>query len=263
MTNSYDHQESDFKNISRIILESKHLIALSGAGISVDSGIPPFRGPGGLWTKLGEPAPDGYQQILDDPISYWENLINPDVDAVKGGFSKKLDEAFPNPAHNALAEMEHSGLLKYIITQNVDNLHYAAGSINVAEIHGNRNMLRCINCNYRWPKDGFDLSIIPPMCQKCGGLIKGDTVSFGEPIPQDVLQLCYSEAVQCDVMIVIGTSALVYPAAALPQMAARAGADLIEINTESTPLTEMCLHVLKDSASVILPALMKHMYSIS
>ena len=137
--------EADIDHATRLILASKYVVGLTGAGISVESGIRPFHGPGGLWTEYGEPPMDGYQRFLADPKAHWEQLSK------RGGYigelSEALERAKPNPAHYALAELEELGILKYLITQNVDNLHRAAGSKNVAEIHGNFLKTRCIQCN--------------------------------------------------------------------------------------------------------------------
>src|SRR5438034_11465633 len=131
---------------ARLIQESAYVTAMSGAGLSVESGIPPFRGPGGLWTKYGEPDSRGYQRFLEDPKTWWEARLRgasamPEMAA--------LDSAVPNEGHFALAALEEMGLLRYIVTQNVDNLHFVAGSRNVAEIHGNRFKVRCIECYVR------------------------------------------------------------------------------------------------------------------
>ena len=155
------------------------------------------------------------------------------------------------------------GILKYIITQNVDGLHLDAGNHKVAEIHGNRNKLRCIGCNLRWMREEFEIKTLPPRCPECGDLIKGDGVAFGEPIPRDVLSVCHRESMECDCMVIIGTSAVVYPAAAFPQEAKMRGATLIEINTDDTPLTDMCELVLQGTSGAILPELVNKIKSLS
>jgi len=243
----------DIGRAAKLILESHYVIALTGAGISVESGIRPFRGPGGLWTEFGEPPMDGYQRLLENPKKHWE-------EAMKRGsrdseFVRALGEAKPNPAHFALAEMEQIGTLKYIITQNIDNLHRAAGSKNVAEIHGNSQKLRCLRCSSRYERGAISLEKLPPQCPRCGGLIKTDTVMFGEPIPKDVLRVCQREAGKADCMLVAGTSAFVYPAAGFPLEVRQKGGILIEINLYETELTPWCEVSLRGKAGEMLPGL--------
>ena len=133
----------------------------------------------------------------------------------------------------------------------------------MAEIHGNRHKLRCIKCNARWMRDEFQIRELPPRCPKCGGLIKGDGVSFGEPIPRDVLSVCFQQADQCDCMLIIGTSALVYPAAGFPPEAKMRGAHLIEVNTADTPLTRLCDVVLRGPSGQILPGIVQRVRALS
>ena len=216
MTSPEQQQERAMEEASMIIHQSRHVVALVGAGMSVESGIPPFRGEGGLWTRVGEPDNRGYQRFLEDPEAHWRNLLNPETEGPRAEFRDAFAKAQPNPGHVALVAMENLGILKYIITQNVDGLHVEAGNERVAEIHGNRNKLRCIECNLRWMRQDFEITVLPPKCPECTGLIKGDGVSFGEPIPRDVLAVCYQQTRMSDCMMIIGTSALVYPAASFP-----------------------------------------------
>jgi NAD-dependent deacetylase len=172
-------------------------------------------------------------------------------------FTKAIEEARPNAGHLALAEMERLGLLKHIITQNIDDLHQRAGSTAVTEIHGNRTKMRCIGCGRRWPRAEFTSDTVPPRCPRCGGLVKSDTVMFGEPIPQEALESCYREAEQADAVLLVGTSAVVYPAAEFPAIAYRRGARLIEVNPQETPLSHMCAAVLRASSGQALPRLLE------
>jgi NAD-dependent deacetylase len=239
--------ENDIKRAARLILKSRYVTALSGAGISVESGIRPFRGPGGLWTERGEPPMDGYQHFLRDPKAHWEEIMN--KRGSSGEFSRTIGEAQPNAAHIALAEMERMGILKYLITQNIDNLHIKAGSKKVAEIHGNTQKLRCIECNERYGRDEISLDILPPRCPRCQGIIKTDTVMFGEPIPSDVLRICQREALKSDCMLTVGTSALVYPAAGFPLQIKRAGGILVEVNLYESDITPICDISLRGKAT--------------
>ena len=242
--------EEVVKAAATLILSADHVVALTGAGVSVESGIPPFRGPGGIWTRFGEPPMDGYQRFLADPKGWWEGRLKP---GRRRGLGVSILDAKPNPGHCALAEMEEVGILRAVITQNIDNLHTAAGSRNVLEIHGNVHKLRCVKCGARFPRNGFDLLELPPRCPRCGGVVKGDTVMFGEPIPQDVLSRCMEEAERCDCMLVVGTSAAVYPAAGLPLIVKRRGGALIEVNPRTSELNALCDVCIRAPSGEALP----------
>lgn len=238
---------------ANLILAADYVMSLTGAGISVESGIPPFRGPGGLWTQYGEPPMNGYQRFLEDPKSAWEERLSP------SGPSKILQEtvrnAEPNPGHFAFVSLEQMGLLKCLITQNVDNLHRRAGNQNLAEIHGNSTLIRCIQCNARYPFDDVAKDVLPPPCPACQGILKIDTVAFGEPIPPDVLEQCQRETQHCDCMIVAGTSATVYPAAWFPMQVRERGGHLIEVNLYESELTPLCTVSLRGKAAETLARL--------
>ena len=238
---------------ARLILNARHVVAMVGAGLSVESGIPPFRGPGGLWTKYGEPDMRGYERFMENPKQWWEERVSR-----SGAYQELIDalsQAKPNPGHHALKELEDLGYLKHIITQNIDNLHQEAGSLAITEIHGNRTKLRCIGCNARWPLDQFPIEELPPSCPECGGVVKSDTVMFGEPIPRDALDECLRQTQVCDCMLLVGTSAVVYPAAGFPVDVKMNGGKLIEVNPGETPLTEMSDVVLRAPAGESLPLL--------
>ncbi|MFI5365802.1 MAG: NAD-dependent deacetylase [Candidatus Binatia bacterium] len=235
------------------LVRARHVVALTGAGMSVESGIPPFRGPGGLWTKHGEPPMNGYQRFLADPARAWRERLAP------SGPMRELWEtlrtAQPNPGHRALVELETLGIVRCLITQNVDNLHRAAGSRALAEIHGNYTLIRCIECVRRFPGDAISLAELPPRCPSCHGILKSDTVSFGEPIPPDVLAQCFEETEGCDCMLVAGTSATVYPAAQFPLEVRQRGGQLIEVNLYESELTGYCSVSVRGSSATLLPAL--------
>jgi NAD-dependent deacetylase len=240
---------SPIEKAASLILNADYVVALTGAGISVESGIPPFRGPGGIWTRFGEPSMDGFMRFQKNPKRYWEERLKR---RRRGGLTNSIKEAKPNPGHYALAEMEAIGVVKTLITQNIDDLHIAAGSRNVLEIHGNTKKVRCISCGKRFLRKTFDLSQLPPVCPNCGGLIKGDTVMFGEPIPVDVLQRCYDEVDRCTCMMIIGTSAFVLPAASLPLHVKKKGGTLIEINPNPTEISHICdLNIVAPSGKVL------------
>jgi NAD-dependent deacetylase len=245
--------DSIIDEAAQVLLRARYVVALTGAGLSVESGIPPFRGPGGLWTKHGEPPMNGYQLFLEDPKRAWQQRLNP-----SGPMSElweTLRRARPNPGHVALAELEARGILRCLITQNVDDLHRAAGSRALAEIHGNYPLVRCIECCERLPGESVSLEELPPRCASCGGIMKSDTVSFGEPIPPDVLQRCFGESDRSDCMLVVGTSATVYPAAQFPYSVRERGGHLIEVNLYESELTPACQLSIRANAGEALPAL--------
>jgi len=237
---------------ARVIAGARHVVALVGAGLSVESGIPPFRGSGGMWTKYGEPDMRGYERFLEDPGKWWEARIS--RQSTYKELVDALEQAVPNEGHFALRELEEMGYLKHIITQNIDNLHQIAGSMTITEIHGNRTKLRCLGCNRRWDLDGFPIDELPPHCPECGSVVKGDTVMFGEPIPRDALDECIDQARMCDCMLLVGTSAVVYPAAGFAEEVKMGGGVLIEVNPNETPLTQLCDVVLRAPAGESLPA---------
>jgi NAD-dependent deacetylase len=239
---------------ARVILDSRYVISLIGAGISAESGIPTFRGPGGLWTRMGEPPMNQYQQFLEDPRGWWRQRMSQQA----GGGMSTWDSAQPNPAHHALAELERMGVMRHVITQNIDNLHQVAGTQSISEFHGNRYKLRCIGCNRRWQRGELDLSADePPECPDCGGIVKSDTVMFGEPIPPDAISRSFEEARRADCCLVIGTSAVVYPAAEVPLIVRRNGGGLIEVNPLETALSNYCDVVLRAAAGEAMPALVE------
>jgi len=217
------------KRAAEDLSAAKMVTALTGAGVSVESGIPPFRGKGGLWEKYDPMEVAHIDSFMQNPEKVW-NLLFKDMKAV-------LDKAAPNDCHKGLAKLEKLGILKTIITQNVDGLHQKAGSGDVIEFHGNMAWQRCMDCNKRYATSSINLNQIPPRCS-CDGILRPDAVLFGEMIPPDALWRSRKVATDCDVMLVIGTSAIVQPAALIPIIAKESGAKVIEINPEPTPLTD-------------------------
>jgi NAD-dependent deacetylase len=232
--------ENSIQRAASDLIDSKHAIALTGAGMSTESGVPDFRGPKGIWTTDREAeakAYERYELFLRDPKAYWEEILG--VKGTYGKFYQEIRKARPNPGHYALAEMETLGLIKCVLTQNIDGLHEKAGSRNIVEYHGSVHKLRCASCGSRYAFEEISAQKLPPYC-KCGGAIKYDVVHFKEPIPSDVTETAENEALVCDLMLICGTSAVVYPFAGLPRMARlryKSGAKIIEVNAEPTPLT--------------------------
>ncbi len=250
---SASSQAEAIEQVARMLIEARYVMAMTGAGTSVESGIPPFRGPGGLWTKYGEPPMNGYQRFLENPKQAWEERLNPTGPSAI--LRDTLAAAQPNPGHDALVALEDMGILRFLITQNVDNLHRRAGSRKLAEIHGNSTLTRCIQCTTRYPLDEMSLDVLPPSCPQCNGMVKIDTVAFGEPIPPDVLAQCQQTTNRCDCMLVIGTSATVYPAAAFPLQVRDSGGILIEINPYESEMTPLCEISLRGPSGELLPQL--------
>ena len=231
------------------ILHSKKTIAFTGAGISVESGIPAFRGSQGLWEKYD---PEEYAHIVSfrsDPDKVWSML--------KEMFSLIFD-AKPNPAHTGLAELERMGLLSSVVTQNVDGLHQRAGSRKVIEFHGSNRTLSCLKCSTKIESAGMTKEDLPPRCPRCSSLLKPDLVFFGEEIPWEAQADSGSEAESCTALLIIGTSAVVYPAAAIPYTAKGNGSKIIEINLEPTPFTAgISDYLIKGSAGEVIPAIVE------
>jgi NAD-dependent deacetylase len=254
---------------ARDLVSAKYAIALTGAGISTESGIPDFRGPQGVWTKNPEAERRAYQSyeiFQQDPKAWWQGML-------AGGRSMlgDLTSRMPNPGHYALVELEQAGVIKCVITQNVDALHEKAGIKHLLEYHGSFAKLRCTACDLRFRRDEFDLQKLidtdqlPPRCPRCRGIIKSDGVMFGEPIPSDVAHQSLQEASKCDLMLICGTSAVVYPFANLPRIARqRASVTIIEVNAEPTPLTEdgISNYIIQGKTGEVLPAIAEEVKKI-
>lgn len=208
---------------------AKNVVALTGAGISVESGIPPFRGKGGLWERFDPMEYAHINAFMKDPAKVWNVLIK--------DMKEIVDNARPNDAHKGLARLEELGILKTIITQNVDGLHQMAGNTDVIEFHGNFAWQRCMDCDQRCETTKIDVTQIPPRC-KCGGIYRPDCIFFGEAIPPHNLMRSEQVASESDIMLVIGTSAVIQPAAFMPVIAKQTGGKVIEINPERTPLSK-------------------------
>jgi len=241
--------EEQLRTVANILKDSRIVVALTGAGISAESGIPTFRGKDGLWKKYRAEdlaTPFAFQR---NPKLVWEWYV---------WRMNIISKAKPNPAHVVLAEMEKEGILRAVITQNVDGLHFKAGSKNVIELHGNIWRIRCVDCNWKTVLNSPPTQI-PPICERCGGLMRPDVVWFYESLPQDALNKAFKLAAQSDLMLVIGTSGVVQPAASLPLITKNQGGILVEINVADTPLTLVCHYSLRGKAGEILPRIYKYL----
>jgi len=229
-----NHTQDIYAKAAKIIKRAKRLAAFTGAGISVESGIPAFRGVGGLWAKY-DPDLLEIGHFKRNPKVSWELL--------KTVFYDGFYESKPNAAHMVLAAMEKKHLLETIVTQNIDSLHQRAGNRKVYEFHGTLRTLVCLGCSKEYPLAEVDLSFLPPECRMCGGLLKPDVVLFGEPIPEPANSQSFFEAEIADVMLVIGTSGEVMPASMIPHIANGHDAAIIEVNIRESQFTQQITDV--------------------
>ena len=220
------------------------VVALTGAGVSAESGVPTFRGPGGLWRSHRPQDLATPQAFRRDPILVWEWY---------DWRRQRIAACVPSLAHRVLAEIEKALPRFTLVTQNVDGLHQAAGSRPVVELHGNIWRVRCTECGWVGEDRRVPLADMPPVCA-CGGLLRPDVVWFGEPLPVTALEAALAAASSCSLMLVVGTSALVHPAAALPVLAKQAGAWLLEVNVVDTAITPIADQVLRGPAGEVLPS---------
>lgn len=221
------------------------IVALTGAGISAESGVPTFRGAGGLWDqyRLEDLAtPEGFAR---NPKLVWEWY------SWRRGLIAKTG---PNPGHFALAELERKVRRFRLVTQNVDGLHDRAGSKNILKVHGDLWTLRCLSCLREGRDERVEFPELPPCCE-CGGMLRPAVIWFGELLPLDVWQAAEEACMAAEVMLVVGTSAVVYPAAGLVPLAKSAGAKVIEVNPEDTPLSPLLDCTLRGNAGELLPRL--------
>lgn len=222
------------------IKSAGRVTAFTGAGISVESGIPPFRGDDGLWSKY-------------DPIflqtEYFHQHQKESWELIKEIFYDFFGQAKPNAAHKALAIMERRALLHSIITQNIDNLHQEAGSKEVYEFHGTSKYLECVNCSKKHHVSEVNLTDLPPHCPECGGLLKPAFVFFGEDIPEPARSRSFAETEASDLFILIGTTGEIMPACVIPYLAKENGAYIIEINPQPSNYTEKITDIFLPEAA--------------
>jgi NAD-dependent deacetylase len=241
-----------FATIASLIREQGKVVAFTGAGISVESGIPAFRGGQGLWEKYDPMEYAHIGAFNSNPEKVWIMLRE---------MSALIFDARPNAAHAALGDLEKRGYLASVITQNVDGLHQVAGNSDVIEYHGNHRRLVCTRCHTRIPLSPEVVGVMPyPACEQCGRALKPDVVFFGEGIPM-LEAIRANQAVEaCRMMIIVGTSGVVYPAAEMPYVAKAKGATIVEINMEPTPFTETVSdYFFGGSAARVLPAILAHL----
>lgn len=233
---------------AQIIKEAKKILIFSGAGMSTESGIPDFRSPGGVWSKY-DPSDFYFDKIISSEKArerYWEMSTE---------FYDTMKDAVPNRAHLAIRAIEESGKLLAIVTQNIDNLHHKAGNSpeRIIEIHGTAFSVSCLSCGKKYDRDDIqerlNSGVKVPYCDDCAGILKPDTISFGQAMPEDKMADALMYARECDLCIVLGSSLVVYPAASVPVHAVQNGARLIIINRDETPLDAEADLVSHDSVS--------------
>ncbi|MGE5342027.1 MAG: SIR2 family NAD-dependent protein deacylase [Candidatus Omnitrophota bacterium] len=241
--------DAHIKQAAQWIKNSRHTTVFTGAGISVESGIPPFRGENGIYNKY-DPA------MLE--IDYFRRHPNKCWPLIKEIFYDFLGQAKPNDAHKQVARLEQTGYVKAVITQNIDNLHQEAGSRTVFEFHGTCRTLSCVMCRKVYKAEEISFIPMPPRCSGCNGLLKPNFVFFGEAIPREANALSFAEAQLADVFLVIGTTGEVMPACMIPIQARDNGAKVIEINTEPSTFTYSITDVfLRGKASEMMNALVR------
>jgi len=245
---------STIETVAEWVRAAQCVTVLTGAGISTDSGIPDYRGPNGVWTK--NPKAERlatYSDYVNDPEVRRESWANRIEHPAWG--------AQPNGGHQALVDLERAGKLRALITQNVDGLHQRAGSDPglVIEVHGTIHFAECVGCHDRTPMEQAMERVRAgdpdPACKECGGIIKSATISFGQPLVEDVIQAAAEAAADCDLFLAIGSSLTVHPAAGLCEVAVRAGARLVIINAQPTPYDELASVVISEPIGDVLPRL--------
>ncbi|MHA1271250.1 MAG: NAD-dependent protein deacylase [Candidatus Helarchaeota archaeon] len=244
----------------KIIRNSKFIVALTGAGISTESGIPDFRSPGsGLWTKVDPMKYAHIDVFLKNPSAYWKRALDPN------GLGNRILDAKPSTAHIMLAELEKLGYLKAIITQNIDNLHQKAGNSEVIELHGTIFTAHCMKCGSKYERkkvlEWIKAGELPPLCKEsgCNGILKSDTILFGESLPSHAIEKALNLSRLADCMLVLGSSLVVTPAAHLPILTVQNGGSLIIINIQNTPKDSYADLVINVKLGIVLPEIVNRL----
>lgn len=244
--------QEKIKHAGNLLQNSARIVAFSGAGVSTESGLSDFRSKGGLWDRYRIVTFQEFLSSHENRVEYW---------SMRRELIPSLLNATPNPAHHALAKLETEGRLHCTITQNIDGLHQAAGSSNVIELHGTNMTASCLSCSQQWPiadiQDRLETGDLDPHCTECGGMIKPDTVSFGQSMPIKEMEQAYQAAAGCDLFLMIGSSLEVQPANQFPLIAHQAGASLIFINRTVTPYDHLATVSFTESAGETMQALVE------
>jgi NAD-dependent deacetylase len=251
LQSTLEHVRPDINALISLARPARNIVAFTGAGISTESGIPDYRGPGGVWERNAPPTLSDFRDNVETRRQYWQDR--------KERYAA-LRDAQPNSGHIALARLESAGRLSHVITQNIDGLHQMAGNspATTLELHGTAHRVRCLDCGATWPAERIQARLLDeplPGCEACGGMLRAATVLFGESLPEKTLRRAIAAAAASDLLLVVGSSLVVQPAARIPQLAARAGARLAIINNEPTPLDALADVVLRSGAGAALTAL--------
>lgn len=240
---------TQIQQAAQALAQARSIVCLTGAGVSAESGVATFRdAQTGLWSKFDPQRLASQEGFADDPGLVWRWYMDR---------LRTVEAAAPNPGHLALARLEALTPAFTLVTQNVDDLHERAGSRQVYHIHGRINHFRCNYCRIAYPLHLHEhAQELPPTCPHCGERVRPDVVWFGESLPGDVVDLAWRAAETCDVMLVVGTSGVVYPVAQLPSVAKQAGALVIDVNPQCTPISELADIFLQGAGGVILPQLL-------
>lgn len=245
-----DIYKSRIREAAKLIEQARCVVVLTGAGMSVASGIPDFRSPGGLWSKHDPEKVASVRALQADPETVWKFLL----EAVQ-----MMRSAEPNAGHIALADLERCGHVQGIITQNIDGLHQRAGSSNVIEFHGNCGSFYCMECFVSFGEEGIVGASLPVRCPECSGIIRPDLVFFGEQIPSEAYKEAFALTDQSDLVIVAGTSGGVVPASLIPPRIQDAGGKIIEINMAPSAYTSISDIFLEGPAEQVLPAIVRNL----
>jgi len=236
--------EDDVARVAELLRGAGKVVVFTGAGVSAESGVPTFRGAGGLWEGRPVEQLASPQGFVADPVVVWEFYQQRRAN---------LTRVKPNPAHEVLARWQYRFTSYTIATQNVDGLHQAAGAQHVLELHGSIWVIRCSACGRARVDRTVPFPALPPRCETCGGIERPGVVWFGESLPEEVLDAATAAAGSCDVLVVVGTSAVVYPAAGLVHVASAAGATVVEVNPEASAISHIAQHSLRGPAGAVLP----------
>ncbi len=235
------------RRVAEWLAAARSAVVITGAGISTESGIPDFRSPGGVWSKYRTVYFDEFMRSAAARHEYWRQ---------KCEAHREFASAEPNVGHRVLAKWERAGRLRGVVTQNIDGLHQIAGSRRVLELHGTAREALCLDCGVRLPidplVDQFLAESRVPECPECGGRLKHATISFGQALPADVLEEAARWCEEADLMLAVGSSLVVTPAAGLPRLAKETGARLVIVNRDPTPLDRAADAVLRDSIGTVL-----------
>lgn len=240
---------TQIQQAAQALAQAHNIVCLTGAGVSAESGVATFRdAQTGLWSKFDPQRLASQEGFADDPGLVWRWYMDR---------LHTVEATTPNPGHRALAQLETRMTAFTLVTQNVDNLHERAGSRQVYHIHGRINHFRCNYCQAEYRLQPAERTQeLPPTCPHCGELVRPDVVWFGESLPADVVDIAWRAAESCEIMLVVGTSGVVYPVAQLPLVAKRAGALVIDVNPQCTPISEMADIFLQGAGGVILPQML-------